>query len=412
HKMYTKGFSPEQNELSYREAFVNPIIARSFNDVNVNACKMEIAFMEVVGTILMFVFSLTKFFKRLSTGGSCISNTLSNGRVAHYTTQVNCEKGFFDQKRELVKFKNVFNANSQLHVVLGPHSNGKTALIHKVTNKGDFNSPLSTARHTKFLIKNASTREISAVTNDLLLKFKPFSGDPFSEKEITSNDVMKLLDNIENALPKWTCWDSYNIPPPILFIDEANMFSQLGSSKEGEVLLKSILNWVVVNTKEKRRFHVVLTSSDSFFFNWIVKLLHIPHATPYVVGDLSREEAEEYFLKCMSFINMCKELRGKFDRIHRMTDYDFSVYESEYNRLICVKAEDQGFVLENDLIEAIGPDQVNSLIDHNYLHRRPTRRFANDIIGPPAGEVILTAMNQPSVRAMERILSKVSSRKK
>ncbi|CAJ0836335.1 6191_t:CDS:2 [Entrophospora sp. SA101] len=355
HKMYTKGFSPEQNELSYREAFVNPIIARSFND----------------SAILMFVFSLTKFFKRLSTGGSCISNTLSNGRVAHYTTQVNCEKGFFDQKRELVKFKNVFNANSQLHVVLGPHSNGKTALIHK-----------------------------------------PFSGDPFSEKEITSNDVMKLLDNIENALPKWTCWDSYNIPPPILFIDEANMFSQLGSSKEGEVLLKSILNWVVVNTKEKRRFHVVLTSSDSFFFNWIVKLLHIPHATPYVVGDLSREEAEEYFLKCMSFINMCKELRGKFDRIHRMTDYDFSVYESEYNRLICVKAEDQGFVLENDLIEAIGPDQVNSLIDHNYLHRRPTRRFANDIIGPPAGEVILTAMNQPSVRAMERILSKVSSRKK
>ncbi|CAJ0823669.1 12249_t:CDS:2 [Entrophospora sp. SA101] len=312
----------------------------------------------------MFVFSLTKFFKRLSTGGSCISNTLSNGRVAHYTTQVNCEKGFFDQKRELVKFKNVFNANSQLHVVLGPHSNGKTALIHK-----------------------------------------PFSGDPFSEKEITSNDVMKLLDNIENALPKWTCWDSYNIPPPILFIDEANMFSQLGSSKEGEVLLKSILNWVVVNTKEKRRFHVVLTSSDSFFFNWIVKLLHIPHATPYVVGDLSREEAEEYFLKCMSFINMSAKSSEPYPPSWETSNL-ITTMET------IVKAEDQGFVLENDLIEAIGPDQVNSLIDHNYLHRRPTRRFANDIIGPPAGEVILTAMNQPSVRAMERILSKVSSRKK
>nr|CAG8587956.1 3612_t:CDS:2 [Entrophospora candida] len=261
--------------------------------------------------------------------------------------------------------------------------------------------------------------EISAVTDDLLLKFKPFSGDQFNEKEITSNDVIKLLDNIENALPKWTCWDSYNIPPPILFIDEANMFSQLGSSKEREVLLKSILNWVVVNTKEKSRFHVVLTSSDSFFFNWIVKrksilylvakkgppfsyiccpiVLHIPHATPYVVGDLSREEAEEYFLKCIMtstriliidmYVKEHKNYEGKLE------DYDFSVYESEYNRLICVKAEDQEFVLENDLIEAIGPDQVNSLIYHNYLHRRPTRRFANDIIGPPAGEVILTAMN-------------------
>ena len=56
----------------------------------------------------------------------------------------------------------------------------------------------------------------------------------------------------------------------ILVIDEANMFSQLGHSEEGKILLKSILNWMVVNTKEMGRFHVVLTSSDSFFFNWIV----------------------------------------------------------------------------------------------------------------------------------------------
>ena len=54
-------------------------------------------------------------------------------------------------------------------------------------------------------------------------------------------------------------------------IDEANMFSQLvNSSNEGEILLKSILNWRVVNTKQENHFHAVLTSSDSFFFNWII----------------------------------------------------------------------------------------------------------------------------------------------
>ncbi len=75
-----------------------------------------------------------------------------------------------------------------------------------------------------------------------------------------------------------------------------------------------------------------------------------------------------------------------------------------------VKAEDQGYILEDDLIKAIGSEQVDSLVDYNFLHRRPTTRFANDIDSP--GEIILTAMNQPSVRAMERILSKVSPSKK
>ncbi|CAI2199652.1 7045_t:CDS:2, partial [Funneliformis geosporum] len=187
------------------------------------------------------------------------------------------------------------------------------------------------------------------------LKVKPFGGDPFSERVITSNDVSKLLDNIGNALPRWTRWDGYKVPPPILVIDEANMFSQLCVSEEGKVLLKSILNWMVVNTKEKGRFHVVLTSSDSFFFNWIANLLHIPHATPYVVGDLSREEAKEYFEKQVLPRYECKELEGKFDHVRRITgtrmliidnyvqeyqNYDgkledskFSIYRSEYLKL-------------------------------------------------------------------------------
>jgi hypothetical protein len=74
-------------------------------------------------------------------------------------------------------------------------------------------------------------------------------------------------------------------------------------------------------------------------------------------------------------------------------------------------AEDQGYILEDNLIEEIGFDQVNnSLVDYNFLYRRPTTRFAYDI--DSSDETILTAMNQPTVRATKRLLSKVSPSKK
>ncbi|RIB12848.1 hypothetical protein C2G38_2199567 [Gigaspora rosea] len=428
----------------------------------------------------MLVFGLTK---RLHTSGSCISNTLRTGRVARYITQVTREKFFFNRKRELAKFKNAFSSDPELHVVLGPPSTGKTALIHEVTSKDDFNPLFINCRegqfdtprriydsissqfepffkkYTNHFKKLLERGEVSYMINDIHLKVKPFGGNPF---RITSNDVTKLLDNISNALPNWTCWSGYDIPPPILVIDEANMFNQLGSSEKGKLLLKSILNWMVVNTKEKGRFHIVLTFSDSFFFNWIVNLLYIPHATPYVVGDLSKEEAEIYFEKHVLPQYECKELEGKFDHVRKITgtrmliidrhvkeyknfdgkleDSKFSIYRSEYNKLnrglypkklrypdkpnpplwegyyliktmeAIVKAENQGYILEDDLIKEIGSEQVDSLVDYNFLHRRPTKQYANDI--DPTKEIILTAMNQPSVRAMESHLSKVTQSKK
>lgn len=69
-----------------------------------------------------------------------------------------------------------------------------------------------------------------------------------------------------------------------------------------------------------------------------------------------------------------------------------------------MNAKDQGYILEADLIEAIGVNQVNSLIYYGFLHRRPTDQYYYDINWP--GETILTAMDQPSLRAMECILSK------
>jgi hypothetical protein len=55
-----------------------------------------------------------------------------------------------------------------------------------------------------------------------------------------------------------------------------------------------------------------------------------------------------------------------------------------------VKAEDQGYILADDLNKEIGEKKVESLIKYNYLHCRPTSRFANDIDVSPK-KIILTA---------------------
>ncbi|CAG8600765.1 18332_t:CDS:2 [Acaulospora morrowiae] len=137
-------------------------------------------------------------------------------------------------------------------------------------------------------------------------------------------------------------------PPPILIVDEANLISQLGdSSKEREILLKSFLNWLMINTKQENRFHAVLTPSDLFFFFELdckSLALHIPHATPYVVGDLSKEEANEYFEKYVlpryecritgtrmliidRYVKEYKILEGK------LADREFSVFRLKYGKL-------------------------------------------------------------------------------
>ncbi|PKK79206.1 hypothetical protein RhiirC2_727987 [Rhizophagus irregularis] len=71
-----------------------------------------------------------------------------------------------------------------------------------------------------------------------------------------------------------------------------------------------------------------------------------------------------------------------------------------------VKAENQGYILEDDLINVVGVDKkkINSLVDYNFLYRRLSSNFAYDIINPQ-NRIILTAMNQPSLRAMEQVLS-------
>ena len=65
--------------------------------------------------------------------------------------------------------------------------------------------------------------------------------------------------------------------------------------KTGKILLKSIFTWFIAMTKEKRKFHVVLCSSDSFMHNWLSNFIGNNRFCAYVIGHLSYDEAKEFW---------------------------------------------------------------------------------------------------------------------
>ncbi|CAB4463980.1 unnamed protein product [Rhizophagus irregularis] len=386
------------------------------------------------------------------------------------TSPHNCMRPYFYRHQEIKKFKEAFSYNiPRIHVILGPPNSGKTTLIRDVAKMcdvnpliidcltGSFDTPENlycsiSAQFRQFFANNSNLiKNCSVLLNTLSYKQQ-------NNFKITNKDVIELFEKIDETIETYSLWKNKIESPPLLIFDEAHLFSKLTKSKEGESLLISFLNWLVTCTKQNKFFHVVLTSSDSFFINWITKILLVPYVTPYIVGDLSIEEAEEYFelhVLPNHDYEVCGELEGQFDnvcsitgtrmltidhyvdeyKVHRGKFENFSEYRQEldwlnsglypkklrlpgkfipsWNRDDFIDTmnaiiRSPGFILENNLINEIGHEAVSSLIEYNFLHRRPTNNYANDIINPP-DEVILTAISKPSIFAMENLLKRINN---
>jgi len=76
-----------------------------------------------------------------------------------------------------------------------------------------------------------------------------------------------MYSKLSKSILHWSFLRGYNIPTLILYIDEANRLDYLLDSGKGARIRNNFL--LVENSKEANRFHVIMTSSDSFFLKSI-----------------------------------------------------------------------------------------------------------------------------------------------
>ena len=198
------------------------------------------------------------------------------------------EPFFFNRDREIESFTNIFSGEPSLSVILGPPSCGKTALIRKVvkdTRVEDaprFHPVILDGRGGQFhSVENVyfslsgqfdefadrAMKKLDKFEIDLTGLRISYSQDKDKDKKIIVSD---LFDKISSKLPNWSFWSGRDVPSPILVVDEVNLLGQFGeNSADSKWFIKIFLDWMVKNTKQEQRFHVVLTTSDSFFLEWI-----------------------------------------------------------------------------------------------------------------------------------------------
>jgi len=229
-----------------------------------------------------------------------------------------------------------------------------------------------------------------------------------------------------------------------------------------------MFEWFVMNTKQSPRFHVVLGSSDSFFHLWVAKFIGSSVCSSYVIGDLTKEEANTFWLEKLlpekeellaplpvpSFEDAYEVCKGNMFLLRKylmqyilnegkMENGSFSVIRGERFKLMDAyfyKTGDQnsfyaktgkglplwnqqqlvelmkkitrvksGFLTYDPLCKEMGKEVVDSFISHHLLHFRPTDEFAYDLEGVPKKRAVVTTETPAALIAMKDILDERSS---
>ncbi|CAB4407840.1 unnamed protein product [Rhizophagus irregularis] len=302
----------------------------------------------------------------------------------------------FNRKQEFDLLTTKFSSNTpEIHVILGPTDSGKTTLVRQVVQNGNFNPLFIDLRISSSILLCDIRSEFQNFFESIFIK-------PKTKLETVNELDYELLEKISSSLPNLSYWKNHNIPPPILVIDEANkLFDLPDLSKEYKTLFKAFLSWLKLII-QNNQFHVVLTSSEPFFLDWMEYCragtrmsLISKYVRDYSIGN--RFE----FIRMIQGLN--PESHAKYDNIP--VYWEKSHFITAMKAL--VEAEDQGFILEDDLIKEIGYKAVRSLVYYRYLYRRPNFGLNNDLINPPAeSKVMLTPVSQLTLNAAKKLLEK------
>ena len=214
-----------------------------------------------------------------------------------------------------------------------------------------------------------------------------------------------------------------------------------------------MLHWkasFIMHTKEKRHFHVIMASSDSFFNLWLEKYIGSSRYNTYVLGHLSKDESLRYWqAKVANSLHLLKERNlkpPKFEDVFSacggciflMNLYweeyceeggigliskdpsNFSMVLQERRKLYAafeptrlpgndppkmmelLVTSEFGTVKYKTVCKQFGKSVVHSMIEYNLLHMRPTSWLSFDI--PSHNEPLVTTETPAALLAMKSIL--------
>ena len=369
-----------------------------------------------------------------------------------------------------------------LHVLTGPVNSGKSLVVKKLSQSFE-------AAHVP--VMSINLREISCnsvdsfvftlqkATNSWLDKFteaaEHFKLDTEAygfkikielQQSRYSSPLTRLGQLLIEKLPPYTFW--WGSKPPVLIIDKGNELRAMLKDQYGEDALHNFFKWLVLNTKELRRFHALFASSDSFFHLWLAKFIGTTRYESYVIGNLTKDDAKVYWEQKASQMelhfssNKIVPPRADFEVIYAMCGgnmfliekalefcfkcylldqpvnwENFPFFIQELNKLTKAyfpssskfhsheigKSEPQWngnhlLRVMEELVESppgisyfhlcntLGKPIIDSLIEHNVIHLRPTSQCCFDI---KKGDIV-TAESPCGLNAMKHMVKMIKSR--
>jgi hypothetical protein len=371
---------------------------------------------------------------------------------------------FYNRVTELALFGSVFKAPPRLSVILGGPNVGKSLLCKRVLQDGGHNVAhldlRSFGSSSAYQFHEALHREFKGMYSKMaqklpnMVEIPGWIGAEWDYKRATYNHdfLSKDLDSIASTIPDMKVWSGKQFP--VLFIDEASKLKHI-PGEGGKEAARTLLKWCVLNTKQLKRMHVVLASSDSFFLEWLDELNIGRHASVYTVGDLSEESTAHFYrelvneilpdklkLKVPGFKEVYRVLGGHMFHIDLFVS-DFGITEgiktldsfsplraaiariksalrvnqfqigeiekpkwtAEYLKALMERFASHPFVDYEEaclMMEGRGEEMVKSLIRHNVLLYRHNKDFAFDF--PHAPDSPIVCPQSPMERyAMEKI---------